>query len=154
MMSDQIARENLPIPDRPFGGTLPFDAKDPEATFPPIEPLRPPAGARNVLVILPEVQPLPHHGAVRAVAYGAATLAGPWRRPARRPLEVAGPPSSSDTGWSGLSRLLAGPRRRPQVHASAAGVIHLRVTTLKPNGCTFPASSSSLSQPDLNGGTS
>ena len=28
------------------------DAKDPEASFPPIEPLRPPAGAPNVLVIL------------------------------------------------------------------------------------------------------
>jgi arylsulfatase A-like enzyme len=31
---------------------LPLDAKDPEATFPPIEPLQPPAGAPNVLVIL------------------------------------------------------------------------------------------------------
>ena len=29
-----------------------MDAKDPEAKFPPIEPLRPPAGAPNVLVIL------------------------------------------------------------------------------------------------------
>jgi arylsulfatase len=28
------------------------DARDPEATFPPIEPLRPPAGAPNVLVVL------------------------------------------------------------------------------------------------------
>ena len=29
-----------------------MDAKDPEAKFPPIEPLQPPAGAPNVLVIL------------------------------------------------------------------------------------------------------
>ena len=29
-----------------------YDAKDPEAKFPPIEPLRPPTGAPNVLVIL------------------------------------------------------------------------------------------------------
>ena len=28
------------------------DAKDPAARFPPIEPLRPPAGAPNVLVVL------------------------------------------------------------------------------------------------------
>jgi arylsulfatase A-like enzyme len=45
-------REVLPIPDKPYEGTLPLDAKDPEATFPPIEPLRPPAGAPNVLVVL------------------------------------------------------------------------------------------------------
>ena len=29
-----------------------YDAKDPEAKFPPIEPLRPPAGAPNVLIVL------------------------------------------------------------------------------------------------------
>jgi len=46
------SRDVLPIPDRPYEGELPLDAKDPEATFPPIEPLRPPAGAPNVLVIL------------------------------------------------------------------------------------------------------
>ena len=51
-MSDEIRRDQLPIPDRPYEGTLPFDAKDPEATFPPIEPLRPPAGAPNVLIVL------------------------------------------------------------------------------------------------------
>jgi arylsulfatase len=45
-------REVLPIPDKPYEGTLPLDAKDPDATFPPIEPLRPPAGAPNVLVVL------------------------------------------------------------------------------------------------------
>ena len=51
-MPDQISRDVLPIPDRPFEGTLPYDAKDPEASFPPIEPLRPPVGAPNVLVDL------------------------------------------------------------------------------------------------------
>ena len=45
-------REVLPIPDKPYEGILPLDAKDPDATFPPIEPLRPPAGAPNVLVVL------------------------------------------------------------------------------------------------------
>ena len=33
-------------------GAGPFDAKDPDATFLPIEPLRPPEGAPNVLVVL------------------------------------------------------------------------------------------------------
>jgi arylsulfatase A-like enzyme len=51
-VTDQIARDHLPIADRPFEGTLPFDAKDPAAKFPPIEPLRPPVGAPNVLIIL------------------------------------------------------------------------------------------------------
>ena len=51
-MSDQISRDVLPIPDRPFEGVLPYDAKDPDASFPATEPLRPPAGAPNVLVVL------------------------------------------------------------------------------------------------------
>jgi arylsulfatase A-like enzyme len=45
-------REVLPIPDRPYDGPVYEDAKDPNATFPPIEPLRPPAGALNVLIVL------------------------------------------------------------------------------------------------------
>jgi arylsulfatase A-like enzyme len=51
-MSDKASREQLPIPDRPYEGKVPFDAKDPEAKFPPIESLRPPAGAPNVLIVL------------------------------------------------------------------------------------------------------
>jgi hypothetical protein len=49
---DEIPRSVLPIPDRPYEGELPLDAKDPSAKFPPIEPLRPPAGAPNVLIVL------------------------------------------------------------------------------------------------------
>ena len=45
-------REVLPIPDRPYDGPVYEDAKDPAAKFPPIEPLRPPAGAPNVLIVL------------------------------------------------------------------------------------------------------
>jgi arylsulfatase len=45
----EIQREILPIPDRPYTGLVPYDAKDPDTSFPPIEPLRPPAGAPNVL---------------------------------------------------------------------------------------------------------
>src|SRR5687767_5660900 len=45
-------REHLPIPDRPHEGLITYDAKDPATSFPPIEPLRPPEGAPNVLVVL------------------------------------------------------------------------------------------------------
>ncbi len=45
-------REVLPIPDRPYDGPVYEDAKDPNAKFAPIEPLRPPAGAPNVLIVL------------------------------------------------------------------------------------------------------
>jgi arylsulfatase A-like enzyme len=51
-VTDPRSRDVLPIPDRPYEGELPLDAKDPEATFPPIEPVLPPAGAPNVLVVL------------------------------------------------------------------------------------------------------
>ena len=45
-------RTILPIPDPAPPADLPLDARDPAATFPPIEPLRPPAGAPNVLIVL------------------------------------------------------------------------------------------------------
>ena len=47
-----IQRAVLPIPDRPHVGLVTYDAKDPATSYPPIEPLRPPAGAPNVLVVL------------------------------------------------------------------------------------------------------
>jgi hypothetical protein len=52
MGASQMGREVLPIPDRPHVGLVTYDAKDPATKFPPIEPLRPPAGAPNVLVVL------------------------------------------------------------------------------------------------------
>lgn len=42
----------LPIPDRPHVGLTTYDARDPDTSFPPIELLRPPEGAPNVLVVL------------------------------------------------------------------------------------------------------
>jgi arylsulfatase len=51
-MRDTVQRTVLPIPDRSHVGLTTFDAKDPATSFPPIEPLRPPAGAPNVLVVL------------------------------------------------------------------------------------------------------
>jgi arylsulfatase len=47
-----VGREVLPIPDRRFEQLVTYDAKDPATSFPPIEPLRPPAGAPNVLLVL------------------------------------------------------------------------------------------------------
>jgi arylsulfatase len=47
-----LHRDVLPIPDiRPVALTT-FDAKDPDTSYPPIVPLRPPKGAPNVLVVL------------------------------------------------------------------------------------------------------
>src|SRR3954447_21528868 len=51
-VTNKSSRDVLPIPDSPYEGELPMDARDPAATFPPIEPLRPPASAPNVLVVL------------------------------------------------------------------------------------------------------
>jgi arylsulfatase A-like enzyme len=52
-MSDQfVGRQVLPIPDRRHVGLTTYDAKDPDTSFPPIVPLRPPTGAPNALVIL------------------------------------------------------------------------------------------------------
>ena len=50
-MSD-LPRDVLPILDRAYAGHVTYDAKDPETSFPPIEPLRPPEGAPNVLIVL------------------------------------------------------------------------------------------------------
>ena len=51
-MAESSGREVLPIPDRQPTGLTTYDAKDPDTSFPPIEPLRPPAGAPNVLIVL------------------------------------------------------------------------------------------------------
>ena len=50
--SDKHSRAVLPIPDVPKPGLTTYDAKDPETKYPPIEPLRPPEGAPNVLIVL------------------------------------------------------------------------------------------------------
>jgi arylsulfatase A-like enzyme len=46
------SRAILPIPARAHTGLTTYDAKDPDTAFPPIEPVRPPDGAPNVLLIL------------------------------------------------------------------------------------------------------
>jgi arylsulfatase A-like enzyme len=67
----EVSRTALPVPHTPYSGTVVYDAKDPDASFPPIEPLRPPAGAPNVLIVL-----------LDDVGFGAASaLGGPIATP-------------------------------------------------------------------------
>jgi arylsulfatase len=73
-------RETLPIPDLPYDGPVYEDAKDPDATFPPIEPLRPPDGAPNVLVVL-----IDDAGFASSSAFG-----GPCRTPTAERLAANG----------------------------------------------------------------
>ena len=77
---DDIPREVLPIPDRKPVGLTTYDAKDPDTKFPPIRPLRPPAGAPNVLIIL-----------LDDVGFGASSaFGGPCRTPNAERLAAAG----------------------------------------------------------------
>jgi arylsulfatase len=79
-MADHERRDVLPIPDRIESRASVYDAKDPGATFPPIEPLRPPEGAPNVLVVL-----------LDDVGFGAASaFGGPCATPTAERLAGAG----------------------------------------------------------------
>ena len=49
---DNQDRAYLPMPNTGRIGLVTYDAKDPDASFPPIQQLRPPKGAPNVLIIL------------------------------------------------------------------------------------------------------
>src|SRR5215469_5790869 len=49
---DNKHRSHLPIPTPDRTGLITYDARDPDTKFPPIEQLRPPKGAPNVLIIL------------------------------------------------------------------------------------------------------
>jgi arylsulfatase len=70
-MGERVQREVLPIPDRSPVNLTTYDAKDPDTSFPPIKPLRPPEGAPNVLVVL-----------LDDVGFGAAgTFGGPANTP-------------------------------------------------------------------------
>ncbi|HEX6870571.1 MAG TPA: arylsulfatase [Micromonosporaceae bacterium] len=51
-MTERDLRAVLPMPDIAHVGLTTYDAKDPDTTYPPIRPLRPPAGAPNVLIAM------------------------------------------------------------------------------------------------------
>src|SRR5512139_2828558 len=79
-MQDKIQREILPIPDIPHVGLTTYDAKDPDTRYPPIEPLRPPKGAPNVLIIL-----------LDDVSFGASSaFGGPVHTPTAEQLAANG----------------------------------------------------------------
>ena len=66
-----MQRTHLPIPAEPRQGLITFDAKDPDTSYPPIQPVRPPDGAPNVLVVL-----------LDDVGFGASSaFGGPCRTP-------------------------------------------------------------------------
>jgi arylsulfatase len=70
----------LPIPDRRLPGLTTYDAKDPDTSYPPIEPLLPPEGAPNVLIVL-----------LDDVGFGASsTFGGPCRTPTADRLAAGG----------------------------------------------------------------
>jgi arylsulfatase len=50
--NETVQRSVLPIPTVRDAGTTTLDARDPDASFKPLEPLRPPRGAPNVLIVL------------------------------------------------------------------------------------------------------
>ena len=77
---DHHSRATLPIPDRAAPGLTTYDAKDPDTSFPPIEPLLPPVGAPNVLVVL-----------LDDVGFGASSaFGGPCRTPTAERLAAGG----------------------------------------------------------------
>jgi hypothetical protein len=50
--NDKKHRSHLPMRNTGKPQFIAYDAKDPDSKFPPIEQLRPPEGAPNVLIIL------------------------------------------------------------------------------------------------------
>lgn len=52
MSPADLPRSVLSIPERKHVGLTTYDAKDPDTSFPPIVPLRPPPGAPNVLIVM------------------------------------------------------------------------------------------------------
>lgn len=51
-MTRPLPREILPIPDVPYAGPTMYDARNPDAKYKPVEPLRPPEGAPNIFLVL------------------------------------------------------------------------------------------------------
>src|ERR1700734_4319907 len=79
-VQDNLQRTVLPIPDQPRSGLILFDAKDPENKYPPINQLRPPQGAPNVLIVL-----------IDDAGFGSATaFGGPCNTPTAEALGAGG----------------------------------------------------------------
>ena len=75
-----LSRHTLPIPDARHVGLTTYDAKDPHTRYPPITPLRPPAGAPNILIVL-----------IDDVGFGASSaFGGPCHTPTAERLAANG----------------------------------------------------------------
>ena len=78
--SDKLSRSYLPMPNTVRPTLITYDAKDPDTKFPPIEQLRPPEGAPNVLVIL-----------IDDAGFGSSSaFGGPCQTPAAEKLAAGG----------------------------------------------------------------
>jgi len=77
---DKKHRSHLPMPNTTRPKFIAYDGKDPDSKFPPIEQLRPPKGAPNVLVIL-----------LDDVGFGASSaFGGPCQTPSAEKLAAGG----------------------------------------------------------------
>ena len=77
---DKKHRSHLPMPNTTRPTLITYDAKDPDTKFPPIEQLRPPKGAPNVLIIL-----------IDDVGFGASSaFGGPCQTPTAEKLAAGG----------------------------------------------------------------
>jgi arylsulfatase A-like enzyme len=77
---DKLPRHALPIPTCTNDGLMTYDAKDPDTKYPPIEQLRPPKGAPNVILIL-----------IDDVGFGASSaFGGPCQTPTAERLAKSG----------------------------------------------------------------
>jgi len=77
---DKKHRSHLPMPNTTRPQFIAYDAKDPDSKFPPIEQLRPPKGAPNVLVVL-----------IDDAGFGAASaFGGPCQTPNAEKLAADG----------------------------------------------------------------
>jgi arylsulfatase len=132
-MSGDLARTNLPIPDRPHVGLVTYDAKDPDTSFPPIEPLRPPAGAPNVLIVL-----------IDDTGFGSSSaFGGPCHTPAAERLAANGLrynrfhttalcAPTRQALLTGRNHHAAGMGGIPEVATSAPGYSSMRPNTVAP----------------------
>src|ERR1700723_1881445 len=79
-VEDKKHRSHLPIATPERTGLIAYDAKDPDSKFPPIEQLRPPKGAPNVLIIL-----------IDDAGFGSASgVGGPCQAPSAEKLAAGG----------------------------------------------------------------
>jgi arylsulfatase A-like enzyme len=75
-----LRRDNLPIPNEAYAGPVLYDANNPAAVFPPIQEIRPPKDAPNVLVVL-----------IDDVGFGASSaFGGPINTPVAERLAANG----------------------------------------------------------------